>query len=57
MMGLSWLNRSELEKQKKQLKAELTMKVMTVERRRGEVETVARNVMDLMNHKKGSEDE
>lgn len=51
MISLPWLNRKNVEQEKKDLKLELTQQMMRVERRRGEVETVARDVMNLMHRR------
>lgn len=57
MSVLSWLSPKShrIEQEKKELKAELTQAVMRLERRRGEVESVANDVMALM-HRRRSDD-
>lgn len=52
---LSWIYQKphRLEEEKRQLKAELTQSIMKFERRRGEVEQVADDVMKLM-HRRSS---
>lgn len=50
MSVLSWLSPKvkRLEQEKKELKVELTQAIMKYERRRGELEQVANDVMRLM---------
>lgn len=50
MSVLSWLSPKvkRLEEEKKELKVELTQAIMKFERRRGEVEQVASDVLKLM---------
>lgn len=58
MSVLSWLipKQSKIEKEKKELKVELTQAIMKFERRRGEVDKVASEVMALM-HRRRADDE
>jgi hypothetical protein len=57
MSMLSWLSPKtrQIELEKKHLKVELTQAIMKLERRRGEVESVANDVMALM-HRRRSDD-
>jgi hypothetical protein len=58
MSVLSWLSPKvkRLEEEKKELRVELTQAIMKFERRRGEVEEVARDVMKIMHRRSdGSE--
>lgn len=58
MMGISsWFTKSDIEREKRDLKTELTHKVMSVERRRSEVESVARDIMSVMNRKEPKNEE
>jgi len=52
---ISWVTGSKKELEKKELQAQLTHQVMRFERRRGEVERVADDVLKLM-HKRRKED-
>ena len=58
MSVLSWFvpKLSKVELEKKQLKVELTQAIMKFERRRGEVEQVASDVIALM-HRRRRDDE
>ena len=55
MSVLSWLSGkpSKLEQEKRELQENLTQSIMKFERRRGEVEQVADDVMKLMHNKGG----
>ena len=57
MSVLSWLSGkpSKLEQERRQLKEDLTQSIMKFERRRGEVEQVADDVMKLM-HRRADQD-
>jgi len=54
---LSWLSPKvkRLETEKKELKVELTQAIMKFERRRGEVESVARDVVRLMHERRSGD--
>lgn len=58
MNVLSWFSnkQSKIEQEKKELKVELTQAIMRFERRRGEVDKVASEVMALM-HRRRADDE
>lgn len=57
MSMLSWLSPKvkRLETEKKELKVELTQAIMKFERRRGEVESVARDVVRLMHERRSGD--
>lgn len=57
MSVMSWLipRQRKIEAEKKELKVELTQAIMKFERRRGEVESVANDVMNIM-HKRRKDD-
>jgi len=54
MSVLSWLSPKvrRIEEEKKELKLELTQALMKLDRRRGEVEQVANDVMKLMHRRR-----
>jgi len=54
MSVLSWFSpkASKIEKEKKELKVELTQAIMRFERRRTEVERVSSDVMELMHRRR-----
>lgn len=58
MSLLSWLSPKthNMEQEKKRLKADLDVSIVRFERRRGEVERVADEVMDIM-HRRRRDDE
>lgn len=52
---ISWVTGSKKEQEKRELREELTQKVMRFERRRTEVEKVSSDVLELM-HRRRRED-
>ncbi|RYX78542.1 hypothetical protein EON76_05280 [bacterium] len=54
MSVMSWLlpRQRKIEAEKKELKVELTQAIMKFERSRGEVESVANDVMELMHRRR-----
>lgn len=58
MSLLSWLSpkAAKIEQEKKRLKQDLDVSIVRFERRRGEVEQVASDVMDIM-HRRRRDDE
>lgn len=50
---LSWITNKKVEDEKQKLRSELTQSIVKFERRRGEVEEVARDVMKIM-HRRSS---
>lgn len=51
MNVLSWFTDNKHEKEKKKLREELAQSIMKFERRRGEVEQVAEDVMKMMHRR------
>lgn len=58
MSLLSWISPStaKIEQEKKRLKSDLDVSIVQFERRRGEVEQLASDVMDIM-HRRRRDDE
>ncbi|QHJ81413.1 MAG: hypothetical protein [Bacteriophage sp.] len=58
MSLLSWISQKthNIEQEKKRLKADLDVSIVRFERRRGEVEKVASDVMEIM-HRRRRDDE
>jgi hypothetical protein len=56
MSVMTWITGKKISDEKKQLQAEMAQKVMKFERRRGEVEQVAEDVMKLM-HSRSAKNE